>query len=186
MLQTVQRNSAELKHIIDELLDLAALDTGAAELTFGPVDLAAVVRDAITDNPELHGGSFTVSTDLPQQCTVHGDAGRLRQVAGALISNAIAYRPDGGDIAITITAVGGRMVDLTVADHGIGIPESERDKVFTRFYRSSRTRDRRIPGAGLALAICRAIIERHRGSITLQPTTGPGTTVRIRLPRDYR
>ncbi|MDQ1657399.1 MAG: hypothetical protein QOD41_2482 [Cryptosporangiaceae bacterium] len=182
LLDAVERNSSQLRHIVDELLDLAALDTGHAALSLGPCNLGDVVAEVVAGHPELTGGAFTVAVECPRACVVRADPERLRQVVGVLVGNAIAYSPDGGEISISVLRTGRRMAELTVTDTGIGIPESERDQLFGRFYRSSRARDRRIPGSGLALATCRAIIDRHHGSIAVVPTEGTGTAIRVRLP----
>jgi signal transduction histidine kinase len=182
LLDAVERNSSQLRHIVDELLDLAALDTGHASLNLCACDLGKAVAEVLEGHPELSADGFTVAVDCPRECVVTADPQRLRQVVGVLVGNAIAYSPDGGDITISVCRTGRRMAELTVTDTGIGIPESERDQLFGRFYRSSRARDRRIPGSGLALATCRAILDRHQGSIAVIPTEGTGTAIRIRLP----
>ncbi|MFF5079404.1 sensor histidine kinase [Actinoplanes sp. NPDC000266] len=99
-----------------------------------------------------------------------------------MLSNALLHTTPGGHIDVTLAEMPDA-VELTVADTGIGIPAPEQPQLFNRFYRSSRTREQRIPGAGLSLAISRAIIERHHGSIRLLPQHQPGTTILIRLPR---
>jgi signal transduction histidine kinase len=134
---------------------------------------------ALRETAEAAG--LTIHARLPIECPLPGDPGRLRQVIDTLLGNAIAYSPEGGHITIAAATSGG-VAELVVTDPGIGIPDDERDQLFNRFYRSSRTRERRIPGAGLALAVSRAIVERHDGSIRLLPRPGPGTTVQVRLP----
>jgi hypothetical protein len=124
---------------------------------------------------------LALRTALPESLHVTGDPERLRQVIDNLLANAIKYSPDGGDIEVTLHH-DGYAAELVVADTGIGIPPAERDQLFERFYRSSRTRERSIPGAGLSLAISRAIVRRHEGSIALAPGTSPGTRIVVRLP----
>jgi signal transduction histidine kinase len=120
--------------------------------------------------------------NLPQRALVTGDATRLRQVADNLISNAVKYTPPGGAVTATITCPSDR-VALAVTDTGIGIPPAERDKLFQRFYRTPTTVNAGIPGTGLGLVITRAIVEHHHGTITIAEHVGPGTTVRVDLPR---
>jgi signal transduction histidine kinase/PAS domain-containing protein len=182
LVKVVQRNSDQLRRIVDELLDLSALDSGHATITCRPCDLASVVGDAVTRiAADADAGGLTVGSELPQRCVVSADEARLRQVVEALLSNAVLHTMPGGRIDVTLVQVAGA-AELTVSDTGVGIPAEDQPKVFTRFYRSSRTREQRIPGAGLGLAISRAIIERHHGSIRLLPRHHPGVGVRIRLP----
>ncbi|HWH01436.1 MAG TPA: ATP-binding protein [Pilimelia sp.] len=181
MVSAVERNTDQLRHIVEELLDLAALDTGHATLSIADCDLARLVRDAVAAARERLPEKLVIDCTTPPSCVIAADARRLRQVVDALLANAALYSPDGGTVTVTLDDAGGA-VTLTVADTGIGIPPDEQDRLFTRFYRSSRTRDRRIPGAGLGLAISRAIVERHHGSIRLLPECDPGTCVEVRLP----
>ncbi|GAB7042665.1 MULTISPECIES: sensor histidine kinase [Catenuloplanes] len=182
LLEVIDRNTTLLRGIIDDLLDLAALDTGHATVQLTPCDLAEVVREAAdAARSSLTGDSVTVRVDTPAELVLPGDRLRLRRVLDNLIGNAIKYSPDGGEVTVTLTADGDYAAELVVADRGIGIPPDERDRLFSRFYRSSRTRDRAIPGSGLGLAISRAIIERHHGTIALL-NPDSGTAFQIRLP----
>ncbi|MEU4218669.1 ATP-binding protein [Actinoplanes sp. NPDC026623] len=186
LLEVIDRNATQLRHIINELLELSALDTGHASVRLTPVDLAQIVResvvrtrDAVLDEP------VTIVDDLPEQLVVPGDRERLRQVVDNLLSNAVKYSPDGGEIAVTLRTVG-RSAELAVSDAGIGVSQDEREKMFTGLYRTSRARDRAIPGSGLGLTLSRAVVQRHHGSIDLTEHEGPGTTVLVRLPLSPR
>ncbi|GAA2509901.1 ATP-binding protein [Pilimelia columellifera] len=182
--EVIGRNTAELRQIIDELLDLAAIDTGHATFTCQQFDLAEQVRQAVaTIDLPPDGPRPSIHADLPDQCLLSADPVRIRQVVDALLNNAVTYSPDGGQITVALRAIAGAVAELTVTDEGIGVPDDERERLFSRFYRSSRTRDRRIPGAGLALAISRAILDRHRGSIALLPSD-KGTRIQARIPSD--
>jgi signal transduction histidine kinase len=104
-------------------------------------------------------------------------------VVDNLLGNAVKYSPDGGRISVRLRPVGGS-AELTVSDTGIGVSDEEREQMFTRLYRSTRARDRAIPGTGLGLALSRAVVERHHGTIELASHDGPGTTILVRLPLD--
>jgi len=80
----------------------------------------------------------------------------------------------------------GRAAELTVSDTGIGVSPDEREKMFTGLYRTSRARDKAIPGSGLGLTLSRAVVHRHHGTIELIDDDGPGTTIKVRLPLDAR
>jgi signal transduction histidine kinase len=182
LLEVVDRNTDQLRKIINELLELSALDTGYASVQAAPVDLAEMVREAVDGaRAAITDGPLTVAADLPDDLVVPGDGQRLRQAIDNLLGNAVKFSPDGGVIAVRLRPVGGS-AELVVADAGIGIAPEERDRVFARMYRTAQARDRAIPGTGLGLAFSRAVVERHHGTIELVSHAGPGTTVLVRLP----
>ena len=186
LLEVIDRNCNQLRHIINELLELSALDTGYAAVQLSPVDLAEVVRESVRcTRASVTGDPVSIVAELPGELVLPGDRRRLRQVLDNLLGNAVKYSPDGGRIAVRLRAVGSA-AELSVSDCGIGIPLEEREKMFTGLYRTSRARDRAIPGAGLGLTLSRAVVERHHGSIELSEHEGPGTTVLVRLPLDAR
>jgi signal transduction histidine kinase len=107
------------------------------------------------------------------------DEGRMQRVFQNLIGNAIKYSPEGGDVEVRLeTAVD--LARITVRDHGIGIPEAERELIFERGYRAQGTNG--IPGSGLGLFISAEIVKRHRGRIACEPAPGGGTIFEVRLP----
>jgi signal transduction histidine kinase len=183
ILDVLSRNSAALRNIVDQLLDLAALDGRHNGLAHEPVDLAAAVRAAAEGvRPVAEAARVEVDLDLRARAVVTGDAERLRQVVEELLHNAIRHIVGAGRVTVLLTRPDPAAVELTVTDTGVGVPAAERDRLFARFYRSQRTREHRIPGNGLGLALSRAIVERHRGSIRLLPGSGPGTRITVRLP----
>jgi signal transduction histidine kinase len=186
LLEVIDRNATQLRHIINELLELSALDTGHAAVQLSPIDLAELVResvqaarDAITDEP------VSIVDELPDELVLPGDRHRLRQVVDNVLGNAVKYSPDGGRIAVRLRTTG-RAAELSISDTGIGVSQEEREKMFTGLYRTSRARDRAIPGTGLGLTLSRAVVQRHHGTIELSEHEGPGTTVCVRLPLDAR
>jgi signal transduction histidine kinase len=186
MLEVIDRNATQLRHIIDELLELSALDTGHAAVQLGPVNLADIVRESVRcTRAAVESEPVTIDDELPGELVLPGDPRRLRQVVDNLLGNAVKYSPDGGRIAVALRTVG-RAAELTVSDTGIGVSPDEREKMFTGLYRTSRARDRAIPGTGLGLTLSRAVVRRHHGSIELAGHDGPGTTVLVRLPMDAR
>jgi signal transduction histidine kinase len=185
LLEVIDRNTTQLRQIIDELLELSALDTGHAAVQATPVDLADLVRNCVESARAAIDGPLTVTSELPQDLVLPGDERRLRQVVNNLLGNAVKYSPDGGRITVRLRPVGGS-AELTVSDTGIGVSPDDREQMFTRLYRTTRARDRAIPGSGLGLALSRAVVERHHGTIELAPHDGPGTTIMVRLPLETR
>ncbi len=182
LLDVVHRNSTQLRGIVDDLLDLAALDSGHAPLQVAAVDLAALVHHTVAAaTPAAATQQVRMHVAAPEHLSITGVEQRLRQLVDNLISNAVKYSPDGGDVDVRLTDTG-TGVTLVVADHGIGIPADERADVFRRFYRSTRARDRGIPGTGLGLALCRIVADLHHGSIAIKPTASGGTSVEVHLP----
>ncbi|MEU4623548.1 ATP-binding protein [Actinoplanes sp. NPDC023801] len=184
MIEVIGRKTSQLAAVVDDLLDLAALDAGHLPLRIEPVYLAAVVHDSVTAlTPAAEAGHVILSCDTPDQVVVHGSHRRLRQLLDNLIDNAIKYSPDGGHVDITLTHTHD-VAELVITDTGIGIDPDEQEQVFHRLYRSEQVRHSGIPGTGLGLALCRVITELHHGTITISkaPDRHPGTRVTVRLP----
>jgi PAS domain S-box-containing protein len=186
LLEVVERNTNQLRAIINELMELSALDAGHADVQTSPMDLADVVRDAVgRTRTAIDGDPLVIEAEIPDQLVLPGDRKRLRQVVDNLLGNAVKYSPDGGHIGVTLRA-NGRAAELAVSDAGTGVSTDEREKLFTGLYRTSRVGDRTIPGSGLGLTLSRAVVSRHHGTIELIQEDGTGTTVLVRLPMDAR
>jgi PAS domain S-box-containing protein len=186
-LRISNRSAERLAAMAGDLLDLARLESGHPDIDPAATDLAQVVADAVqAATIAATSKRLTVHVDTTGDLVLHADAARLRQVADNLLGNAIKYTPAGGSVTVTALSAddgeGEACVVWTVADTGIGIPATDRPKLFRRFYRASTALQHRIPGTGLGLVVTRAIIERHHGTITVTDHDGPGTTFVITLP----
>jgi signal transduction histidine kinase len=167
----------DLNVVFDKLLRIAETESGARRQTFTAVSLNAIAVNAL----ELYDAvaeakGLTLTHTLDTQPTVTGDGDLLANAVANLIDNAIKYTPSGGAIHVD-TRREGDSVSLTVRDNGRGIPEEERTRVGTRFYRL----DRAVPGWGLGLASVLAIARLHGGSLQLEDA-GPGLIARLVLP----
>ncbi|GAA3166154.1 hypothetical protein GCM10010466_66170 [Planomonospora alba] len=189
----IDRKSAHLQHLVDDLLDLARLDSGRVALDPRPISLTRLVRQAVDDHrAAAEAKRLTVGVELERHLPVHGDPLRLRQVLDNLLSNAVKYTPEGGSVTVTAGCGGGAArgggecrsgtVTLTVADTGIGVPAEQYPRLFDRFFRASTAVESGTKGTGLGLAITRAIVEAHGGEITAGPREGGGTVFTVRLP----
>lgn len=179
--RVVVRNNTRLRQIVEQLLDLAALESGYATLTAADVDLAATVTAAVaTYAAAAQERRIHIDVTTPATLTIPGDGHRLRQVVDNLIDNAVKFSPD--DATVTLTDDGNAAV-LTITDTGIGIPVEDQPHLFRRLYRGRNARHTGIPGTGLGLALARVVVERHHGTITLAPQQPTGTIVTARLPR---
>jgi two-component system OmpR family sensor kinase len=174
----ITREAERMSLLVDDLLLLARLDEGRP-LERQPVDLAAVVREAV-DAARVVEPARTIDVSV-EPATVTGDEARLRQVLDNLLANARAHTPPGTPVSVELGPVDGH-AELTVADHGSGLTEEQAARVFERFYRADSSRARASGGAGLGLSIVAAVTEAHGGTAEARPTPGGGATFVITLP----
>ncbi|GAA1797666.1 HAMP domain-containing sensor histidine kinase [Nostocoides veronense] len=180
----IETEAARMTNLVDDLLLLARLDEKrATERT--PVDLtvvlaeqvqAARVRDPerrITLQGKVSGGLTATVID--------GEEPAMHQVFGNLLTNAIRHTPEGTPIDVVLGGADGIAV-VEVRDHGPGIDEATKTRVFERFFREDKARSRESGGTGLGLAIVAAIVERHGGRVGIKPTPGGGATFVVELP----
>jgi signal transduction histidine kinase len=183
VVEVVDRNSQRLLRLIEDLLMLSRVDTSPLRRDTAVVDVAAVVADAHRAVlPMLRGRTLEVAVAPTSAATTLGDRAQLDRVALNLLSNAIKFTADDGRVDVAVE-VDGATVRLVVADSGIGIPPSELDQLFTRFFRSSTAQQLAIQGTGLGLAVVKAIVDAHHGSIAVSSAPGVGTTFTVTLPR---
>ncbi|GAA3152874.1 hypothetical protein GCM10010466_49810 [Planomonospora alba] len=180
----IDRTSAHLQRLVDDLLDLARLDSGGIVIDSRPVSLTRLVRQSVEDHrPEAEAKRLAVEVGLDRHLGVHADPVRLRQVMDNLLSNAVKYTPEGGRVTVTARHDGDEVV-VAVADTGIGIPAEQYPQLFTRFFRASTAQEAGTKGTGLGLAITKAIVDAHGGEISAAPREGGGTVFTVRLPED--
>jgi signal transduction histidine kinase len=170
-----------MTQLIDNLIGSARLIDARMEIYYHParVDLPALVRDTCLLQRELTPDAQIVEPLGDQRLMVYGDASLLSQLFGNLLSNAVKYSPDGGLILVTVAQEGAQIAVL-IEDHGIGIPEADRERVFEPYYRGSNTSG--IVGSGVGLHLVRTIVDLHGGSIALDTREGDGSRFTIRLP----
>jgi signal transduction histidine kinase len=179
----IDRNSARLASLVEDLLLMAQIQSGALPLELGEVVLNDVIaRSGEAAKPFAASKHIVLDIDIePRVVATQVDAVRLEQVLDNLVSNAIKYTPDGGDVSIRMTRTSDAAT-IVVSDTGIGIPQEEQAQMFGRFFRTSNARDSGVEGSGLGLAITRGIIEAHGGTIGFDSVEGEGSTFRITLP----
>ena len=181
-LSIVDRNADRLLHLVNDLLFVARLEAGQLDLNPADLDLAAVVRQSVAEaEPRAAARGVELACEASDVPAMKADKGRMFQLLDNLVSNAIKFTPEGGDVRVSLARVNG-FVRLEVADNGIGIDADEQQRLFERFFRASTASDQQIPGTGLGLYIARAIVEAHDGSISVESVPGEGTSFRIDLP----
>ena len=182
-LGVILNESDRMTHILQDLLTLSRFDSGRSELHLTRFPFAKAVDDtyqAILMDAQNH--SHTVRLCLPDFLPqVRADRERIMQVMMNIVSNAIKYTPDGGRIVIS-AGISGDRVWMEVDDNGIGIPQSDRDRIFERFYRVDKARSRQSGGTGLGLSIAQEIMHQHEGRLYLVDKDEPGLTIRMELP----
>jgi len=167
---------------IDDLLELSRIELGE-EPVRDVVEIVDVVAEAVDRSralAESHG--ITVDAlDQPAHVRVTGDRRQLVSALGNLVENAVKYSEPGSSVQVRVR-VEGRWAELMVADHGIGIPVADHDRIFERFYRVDRARSRDTGGTGLGLSIVRHVATNHGGDVLLSSQEGEGSTFVLRIP----
>jgi len=182
-LEVVERNAARLLALVNDLLFVARLQSGRLELELEHVDVAKLVAESLaTAKPQAVDANVELRLRLSGGVTtVRGDRRRLGQVFDNLVSNAIKFSPQAGAVDLTVDRRNG-LVLIQVDDRGIGIPDSERERLFERFFRTQGALDRQIPGTGLGLYITKSIIEAHGGTVAARSIDGEGSSFVVELP----
>jgi PAS domain S-box-containing protein len=181
-LETIEQRVAAMTEQIDDLLDSARIEAGI-DMELEPCAVAPLISQVVNQLEEQVQEkqlqlNVRVDANLPP---VTGNAMRLRQVLSNLISNAIKYTPDGGEIGVRAKCSHNEIV-VSVQDTGIGIPVSDQPHIFDKFYRVDRPEQAHIKGTGLGLAITRSIVEKLEGRIWVQSEVNVGSTFSFALP----
>jgi two-component system phosphate regulon sensor histidine kinase PhoR len=182
LLEIIETESSRLAEIVNDLLLASHLDSGRLQLTIETVDpkalTASVVDAARTHLPQ----GVTLELAAPKRLpAVRADEQQLRQVLVNLVENAVKYSPDGGPVQVRLARAEDHVL-WTVSDRGLGIPASERRRVFEKFYRLDPHMTRGIGGTGLGLYICRELVNRLDGRIWVEGNNGKGSSFFVQIP----
>ena len=181
----IHEESERMGRMVDELLQLARIDSGQMQLREEWVDLAQLLNDIQRNlSWQAERESVELALDMKQTPPVWGDPDRLMQVFTNLVENGLVHMPAGGRLHVRLRAPDEETVAVEVEDAGPGIPPDERERIFERFYQveRSRAREKGQGGVGLGLAIARELVAAHGGEIEVQSDVGQGSTFIVRLP----
>ncbi len=186
---TIRDQLWRLSRLIEDLVDVSRLESGKFRLVMQPLDLRAVVDEAVAEGKML-SSKHEVAVHPPEPDTplpVLGDNGRLIQVVMNLLQNAITYAPESDRIDVRLARVadpetGQEGAQVAVQDYGPGIPPEAQERLFSRFVQVARDDRPARGGLGLGLYICRQIVAEHGGEIAFESTLGEGSTFLVRLP----
>ena len=181
--EVIARHAERLRALIEDLLDLAAVEQREARLAMAPVAVADIAGQAEAIlRPMAEARELTLVIDVPADLPrVLADRDRLAQVLINLLDNAVKFTPPGGRVEVGARAAGSA-VTIAVRDTGVGIPPGEIGRIFERFYRIDRSRDRSEGGTGLGLAIAKHLVLAMNGTIEVESVPNAGATFRVTLP----
>ena len=179
----IRDSGSSLLELLNAILDLSKLESGSMELQHQDVELVSIATQAIAQLEafaQQRGLQISLHHDDTEHTAV-ADAARIKQVITNLLGNAIQYSPEGGAIALGISTCDNGEVQVTVTDHGPGVPDNELDVIFEKFTQSSMTKSG-AGGTGLGLSICREIVRGHGGEICAANAAGGGAVFTFTLP----
>ena len=182
-LEIIRTHAVRLARLTNDLLKLARIEAGKLEVEFFPVGLIELIEGcAETTLLKASRKQITLEIEVPPGLPpVRGDAGLLRDVLQNLLDNAIQYTPEGGHIRVSADLRSKEAV-VTVTDTGIGIPASDKERIFERFYRVDAARSREAGGTGLGLSIAKHIVEAHGGHLWVDSVIGEGSKFSFSIP----
>ncbi|MBK7950163.1 MAG: HAMP domain-containing protein [Deltaproteobacteria bacterium] len=180
----IQRNVHRMRDLIDDLMDLSRIESGGGAPDPSRVDVVKLAQTLVSDaRTRLAHAKIEARVRTPVAPTAWVDRKALEQVLENLLTNAIRYSDEGANITIDVEPRG-EVLEISVADTGIGIPEEALDRIFERFYRVDASRSRAIGSTGLGLSIVRHLVQAMGGTIRVESRVGQGSRFTFTVPRD--
>ncbi|MBS4220392.1 HAMP domain-containing protein [Bacillus sp. FJAT-49711] len=181
--QIIVRESKRMERLVDDLLELAKLESKEFSLKKAPISLAQTIEEAIEKSkPRMLEKGIDLVYQLDYELIVEADAERLEQAFLNILDNAIRYSAQNSTIKISLIKEDSDFALLAIEDNGSGIPKEDLKKITERFYRVNKARTRKEGGTGLGLSIVEKLIKLHQGTLNIKSSVGKGTIVFIRLP----
>ncbi|WP_129626819.1 sensor histidine kinase [Candidatus Oscillochloris fontis] len=190
MLEQMAQEIDSVTQLVDELHDLAQIESGRVSLKLAPLPIGPVIERALERiRPQADRKGLTLGAEIPHiEQAVLMDPNRVGQVLLNLLHNAVKFTAEGGNVQIRVRLIGedagqvGPWLLVSVCDSGVGIPASDLPRIFERFYKVDRARTRHAGGTGLGLAIAKHLIEGHGGRLWAESVEGRGSTFSFTLP----
>ncbi|MGP1385665.1 MAG: sensor histidine kinase [Thainema sp.] len=182
-LSAIASASVQMSQLIDDLLLLARMDRQAPDRqAWHPIPLDELLEDLVNVyHDQAEQANIGLKLQLTDALEVVGDAAQLQRLFTNLLTNALRYTPTGGTVTVSLQRSGGQAV-INIQDTGIGIAPEQLPHIFDRFWRADSARSQHDGGIGLGLAIAKAVVQRHDGSITVQSKLGAGSCFQVKLP----
>jgi len=183
-LSIIRKNAARMHTLIDDILELGAIEAGTVAIKPEGVSLRSVVADVYTAvAAKAEACRITLRNEVRPEVVVNADRQRLEQMLTNLVDNAIKFSGEGGTVSIGHEP--GIFDAIHVTDTGEGIPSEHLERIFERFYRVDKARSREMGGTGLGLAIVKHLARAHGGEVAVRSKLGEGSTFTIRLPKNH-
>ena len=184
---TIQRNADRILRLMDQMIDIRKIDKGVLTMHFVEKNIVEMLNGIFADFVEqarIKNIAFSIDHDSIDSLPVWVDANYFDKIFINLISNALKYTPKGGKVRVELRRVGDERVKVSVIDNGPGIPLSERNRIFDRFYRGRNAEGTKIQGSGIGLSLTRSLVEMHHGTIELYTSTEAptGSTFTVTIP----
>lgn len=182
----IYEESLKMQRLVEDLLQLTRLESGLQHQERRPLEVRLFVQSLLERIARGRGEAQTPSlrNQVPEATPgIDVDEGQLERALRNLLDNALRYTPPSGSITVSAEAIGKGWVEISVRDTGTGIPARDLSRVFERFYRSDKSRERGRGNSGLGLAIVREIVEGHGGHVRVESELGQGTTFRFTVPQ---
>lgn len=180
--QRIYSEAQRMVTLINTILHLSKLEENDTTITWGMVNMEEVVKYVVDIiSPQVHHRGVTVLSET-EPVYVHGNHSLLSELLVNLLDNAVKYNRQNGQVSVKLSKTADNHMVITVSDTGIGIPKDKQNRVFERFYRVESSRSKETGGTGLGLAMCKHIISRHHGTVTLDSVEGRGTTITVTMP----
>ena len=181
-LEIIESETERLTRIVSQILLAGQLEEGRVDVAPSVTDVGALAASVLDSARVRTPERIQLRLEQNGDSTLAlADADKLRQVLVNLVDNAVKYSPDGGEVVVELGAQRER-VQLSVRDHGLGIPRSEHERIFERFYRLDPALTRGVGGSGLGLYISRELVSRMGGTLSVRSDTGEGATFVVDLP----
>jgi len=182
-LQIIYDESERLNRLIGDILELSKIESRRTSLMLSPVELNGFLKHTIQIlEVTSQQKNITVTFDMNEELYIEADEDRLRQIFVNLLSNAINYTPEDGQVTINVSETTHDTVAITISDTGVGIPDKDLPRIFERFYRVDKARSRNSGGTGLGLSIVKHLVDMHKGQISVSSKIGKGSTFIVELP----